>query len=83
VDYHLPAYTYDKTSVGLIDAHEFAQDPDALDVHWRATQAALPYLPDKALSRAEQRKRPHIMLLTPGMKLTPFRKLLSGLPAQW
>ena len=59
VDYHLPAYTYDKTSCGLIDAHEFAQDPDALDVHWRATQAALPYLPEKALSRVEQRARPH------------------------
>jgi len=59
VDYHLPAYTYDKTSCGLIDAHEFAQDPDALDVHWRATQAALPYLPEKALNRVEQRARPH------------------------
>jgi hypothetical protein len=59
VDYHLPAYTYDKTSCGLIDAHQFAQDPDALDVHWRATQAALPYLPEKALSRVEQRARPH------------------------
>src|SRR4051794_6967324 len=57
--YHLPAYTYDKTSCGLIDAHEFANCPDALDVHWRATQAALPYLPEKALSRAEQRARPH------------------------
>ena len=57
--YHLPAYTYDKTSCGLIDAHEFAQCPDALDVHWRATEAVLPYLPEKALSRAEQRARPH------------------------
>lgn len=62
VDYHLPAYTYDKTSCGLIDAHEFAQCPDALDVHWRATEAALPYLPDKALSRAEQRARAHKMV---------------------
>jgi uncharacterized protein len=59
VGYHLPAYTYDKTSCGLIDAHEFAQDPNALDVHWRATQAVLPYLPEKALSRAEQRARFH------------------------
>jgi len=59
VGHHLPAYTYDKTSCGLIDAHQFAQDPDALDVHWKATQAALPYLPEKALSRAEQRARPH------------------------
>ena len=60
--YHLPAYTYDKTSCGLIDAHEFAKCPDALDVHWRATQAALPHLPEKALSRAEQRARPHAMV---------------------
>jgi len=59
IDYRLPAYTYDKTSCGLIDAHEFAACPDALPVHWRATQAALPYLPEKALSRAEQRARPH------------------------
>ena len=59
VDYHLPAYTYDKTSCGLIDAYEFAQDPNALDVHWRATMAVLPYLPEKALSRAEQRARFH------------------------
>ncbi len=59
VDYRLPAYTYDKTSCGLIDAHEFAGDPDALDVHWRATKAAMPHLPEKALSRAEQRARPH------------------------
>jgi hypothetical protein len=57
--YHLPAYTYDKTSCGLIDAHQFAQSPEALDVHWNATQAVLPYLPEKALSRAEQRARPH------------------------
>jgi uncharacterized protein len=62
VGYHLPAYTYDKTSCGLIDAHEFAEDPDALEVHWRATQAVLPYLPEKALSRAEQLARPHKMI---------------------
>ena len=60
--YHLPAYTYDKTSCGLIDAHEFAKCPDALDIHWRATQAALPYLPDKALSRDQQRARAHAMV---------------------
>jgi uncharacterized protein len=55
--YRLPAYTYDKTSCGLIDAHEFAKDPDAMDVHWRATQAVLPHLPDHALNRYEQRSR--------------------------
>lgn len=57
VDYRLPAYTYDKTSCGLIDAHEFAKDPNAAEVHWRATQAVLPHLPAHALSRYEQRSR--------------------------
>ena len=45
VGYRLPAYTYDKTSCGLIDAHEFAKDPIAMDVHWKATQAVLPHRP--------------------------------------
>jgi hypothetical protein len=59
VDYRLPAYTYDKLSCGLIDAHEFAHDPMALDVHEKLTRAIVAYLPEKALSRAEQRARPH------------------------
>jgi DUF1680 family protein len=59
VDYRLPAYTYEKTMGGLVDAHEFAKDPTAMDVLWQATQAAMPHLPEKALSRAAQRARPH------------------------
>jgi uncharacterized protein len=59
VDYRLPAYTYDKLSCGLIDAHEFAHDPVAMDVHEKLTHAIVPYLPEKALSRQEQRSRPH------------------------
>jgi DUF1680 family protein len=59
VDYRLHAYTFDKTCCGLIDAHEFAQDPNALAVLKRATDAAVPHLPEKALSRAEQEARPH------------------------
>lgn len=59
VDYRLPGYTFDKTCCGLIDAHEFAQDPIALEVLKRATEAVLPHLPEKALSRAEQESRPH------------------------
>src|SRR5215472_11796180 len=59
VDYRLPGYTFDKTCCGLIDAHEFAADPIALDVLKRSTDAVLPYLPEKALSRAEQEARPH------------------------
>lgn len=59
IDYPLPAYTFDKTCCGLIDAHEFAADPIALEVLKRSTDAVLPYLPEKALSRAEQEARPH------------------------
>src|SRR5215831_13209396 len=59
VDYRLPAYTYDKLSCGLIDAHEFAHDPMAMDIHEKLTRSITTYLPEKALSRAEQRSRPH------------------------
>ena len=59
VDYRLPAYTYDKLSCGLIDAHEFVHDPLAMDIHEKLTRAIVAYLPEKALSRAEMRSRPH------------------------
>jgi DUF1680 family protein len=59
VDYRLPGYTFDKTCCGLIDAHEFAADPIALEVLKRSTDAVLPHLPEKALSRVEQEARSH------------------------
>lgn len=59
VDYRLPAYTYDKLSCGLIDAHEYAHSPTAMEIHEKLTRAIVAYLPEKALSRAEQRARPH------------------------
>ena len=59
VDYRLPCYTFDKSCCGLIDAHEFAADPIAMDVLKRASEAAMPHLPEKALSWAEQQARPH------------------------
>jgi len=59
VDYRLPAYTYDKLSCGLIDSHEYAHDPLAMDIHEKLTHAIVAYLPEKALSRAEQRSRTH------------------------
>ena len=57
--YHLPAYTFDKCNVGLIDAHEFAASDNALKALDATTDAVLPYLPPKALSRSEQYARPH------------------------
>lgn len=59
VEYRLPAYTYDKLSCGLIDAYEYSHDPLAMDIHEKLTRAIGAYLPEKALSRAEQRSRPH------------------------
>ena len=44
---------------GLIDAHQFAHDPIALDVLNHATDAVMPYLPDHALTRPEMAARPH------------------------
>jgi hypothetical protein len=58
-DYPLPAYTFDKIAVGLIDAHSFAADSQALRVLDHATDAALPHLPEKALTRPEMAARPH------------------------
>lgn len=57
--YRLPAYTYDKLSCGLIDAHEYVHDPLAMGIHEKLTRAIRAYLPEKALSRFEQRERPH------------------------
>ena len=59
VDYHLPAYTFDKTCCGLIDAHEFAHDPMAMRAFGPATDAVMPFLPGRALNRKEMYARPH------------------------
>jgi DUF1680 family protein len=57
--YTLPAYTFDKINVGLIDAHAYAADPQALATLNLATDAALPSLPEKALTRPQMAARPH------------------------
>ena len=57
--YPLPAYTFDKINIGLIDAHAFAGDAQALPALNRALDAALPHLPEKALTRPEMAQRPH------------------------
>jgi uncharacterized protein len=57
--YCLPAYTFDKTNCGLIDAYQFAGDPHALAVLNQATDAVLPWLPEKALNREQMLARPH------------------------
>jgi DUF1680 family protein len=52
-----PAYCYDKLVCGLIDAHEFANDPNAFAILQQTTDTALPYLPQHAIER-DQNWRP-------------------------
>jgi DUF1680 family protein len=58
-DYNLPAYTYDKLVVGLIDAFEYVGAAEAKDALDKLTDVALPFLPEKALTREERRARPY------------------------
>jgi hypothetical protein len=58
-DNRFPAYTYDKISVGMIDAHEFAGAPDAFKALDATLDSVQAHLPPRALSRAEQYARPH------------------------
>ncbi len=54
-----PAYTLEKLNCGFIDAYQFGGSQEAPAVMRGMTAAALPHLPEKALSRAEQEARPH------------------------
>jgi hypothetical protein len=58
-DNRFPGYTYDKISVGMIDAHELAGDTQAFKALDAALDSVMPHLPPRALSRAEQYARPH------------------------
>ena len=58
-DYPLPAYTFDKTHIGLLDAHQLAIDPNALPVLSHAVDAVLPHLPAGAQTREEACALPH------------------------
>lgn len=50
-NFRYPAYNYDKMVIGLVDAHRYAQIPDAFALLDRTTDAAEPYLPPHALDR--------------------------------
>jgi DUF1680 family protein len=52
-DNRFPAYIYDKLAGGLIDAKRYAHDASAVATLRRATQAAIPYLPPRAMPRNE------------------------------
>ena len=46
-----PAYCYDKLVCGLIDAHLFANDPNAWSILAQTTNIVLPHLPPNAVDR--------------------------------
>ena len=58
-DNRFPAYTYDKISIGMLDAHQFAAAPGALKVLDKTLDSVWDHLPPRGLSRAEQYERPH------------------------
>jgi DUF1680 family protein len=57
--YPLPAYLFDKINIGLIDAAALTADPNALPALNHALDAALPHLPEKALTRPQMEARAH------------------------
>jgi len=54
INNRFPAYTYDKLVGGLLDADRLSGDDAALATLARATEAATPYLPPRAVPRYEQ-----------------------------
>ncbi len=54
-----PAYTFDKLVCGLIDAHQFAQDPDAWKTLAQTADIALPHLPAYAVQRGVHWRHDH------------------------
>jgi DUF1680 family protein len=56
-NFRFPAYNYDKLVIGLVDAHRYAQIPQAFALLERTTDAALPHLPPHALDRDEPQRK--------------------------
>src|SRR3984893_709077 len=48
-----PAYCYDKLVCGLIDAHKYAGDPDALAILDKTTDVAMQHLPKHAIEHGQ------------------------------
>lgn len=58
-DHRFPAYTYDKISIGLLDAHQFTGAPDALAILDKVLDSVQAHLPPGGISRDAQYARPH------------------------
>jgi hypothetical protein len=51
-DHRFPAYTYDKISIGLLDAHTHTNAPDALKILDKTLDSVEKHLPPGGISRA-------------------------------
>ena len=49
-----PAYTFDKLTIGLLDSHTWAHDPQALAILEQTTDTALPHLPGRAIEHDQR-----------------------------
>ena len=49
-----PTYTYDKLTIGLLDSHSLAHDPQALAILERTTDTALPHFPSRAVEHDQR-----------------------------
>jgi DUF1680 family protein len=58
-DHRYPAYTYDKISIGLLDAHTLTGAPDALKIMDKALDSVQQHLPPGGISQDQQLARPH------------------------
>ncbi len=58
-DNRFPAYTYDKISIGMIDAHQLAGAPGALKVLDKTLDSVWDHLPPGGISRVQEYERPH------------------------
>ncbi|HEX3469718.1 MAG TPA: beta-L-arabinofuranosidase domain-containing protein, partial [Silvibacterium sp.] len=56
-NFRFPGYDYDKMVIGLIDAHQFGNTPQAFTLLDRTTDAAEQHLPPHALDRDEPQRR--------------------------
>ena len=57
-DNRFPAYTYDKISIGMIDAHQFAARSEAFKVLDKTLDSVIDPSAARRLSRAEQIRAP-------------------------
>jgi hypothetical protein len=73
------AYHYDKLVCGLMDAHEFCHQPDALNVLNRLNEVSAPLLPGKAMDELQEGHGFHESYTIPENQLIAWQRGASDL----